>query len=81
MAFGEADSSRDAKLASLVEGMDRRILHHLRRAQAAAMGGSVRARVELAGVVDDLAMAMALMHADKAIAFDTDVPAGPRRGV
>ncbi|KMO26198.1 histidine kinase, partial [Methylobacterium variabile] len=75
MAFGESGSNRDAGLAGLVEGMDRRIRHHLRRARAAATGGTVRARVDLASVVGDLAMVLARMHADKAIAFDTDVPA------
>ncbi|MGN7126773.1 sensor histidine kinase [Methylorubrum thiocyanatum] len=76
MAFGETGSSRDGRLAGLVEGMDRRIRHHLRRARAAAMGGTARERVDLAGVVDDLAMVLARMHAEKAITFDTDVPAG-----
>ena len=76
MAFGETGSSRDARLAELVEGMDRRIRHHLRRARAAATGGTARIRVDLAGVVGDLAMVLARMHADKAISFDTDAPTG-----
>lgn len=76
MAFGDTGSNRDPRLAGLVEDMDRRIRHHLRRARAAATGGTARIRVDLASVVDDLAMVLARMHAEKAIVIDTDVPAG-----
>ncbi|MCF4130052.1 sensor histidine kinase [Methylobacterium sp. SyP6R] len=76
MAFGEAGSSRDARLAGLVDGMDRRIRHHLRRARAAATGGTTRERVDLSGVVGDLVMVLGRVNAEKAISFGTDVPAG-----
>lgn len=76
MAFGETGASRDARLGGLVEGMDRRIRHHLRRARAAATGGTTRERVDLASVVDDLVMVLGRINAASGIAFDIDVPAG-----
>lgn len=76
MAFGETGASRDARLAVLVEDMDRRIRHHLRRARVAATGGTSRERVDLAGVVEDLVMVMGRINAATGIAFDIDVPAG-----
>lgn len=76
MAFGETGASRDARLAVLVEDMDTRIRHHLRRARAAATGGTARERVDLAGVVADLVMVMGRINAATGITFDIDVPAG-----
>ncbi|WP_244276255.1 HAMP domain-containing sensor histidine kinase [Methylobacterium indicum] len=76
MAFGSAGSNPDARLAGLIEDMDRRIRHHLRRARAAALSGSVRGKVDLAGVVDDLVMVLRRLHAGKGVAFETEVPAG-----
>lgn len=76
IAFGETGASRDARLAVLVEDMDRRIRHHLRRARAAATGGTARERVDLAGVVADLVMVMGRINAATGITFDIDVPAG-----
>ncbi|BCM87912.1 sensor histidine kinase [Methylobacterium indicum] len=76
LAFDERGESRDARLAGLVEGMDRRVRHHLRRARAAAVSGPGRDRVELAGVVDDVVMVLRRLSADKGISLITDVPAG-----
>ncbi|GJD57316.1 sensor histidine kinase [Methylobacterium dankookense] len=74
LALADAPSDRDGALARLVEGMDRRIRHHLRRARAAAVGGPVRARAELAAHVADLCLVLGRLHAGKDIAFAADVP-------
>jgi signal transduction histidine kinase len=76
MAFGSTGSSPDARLAGLIEDMDRRIRHHLRRARAAALSGPVRTKVNLAGVVEDLVMVLGRLHAGKGVVFETEVLAG-----
>lgn len=76
LALAETGSERDRGLARLVAGMDQRIRHHLRRARAAAAGGPVRARADLAAHLADLRLALLRIHADKAIAFAIDVPDG-----
>ena len=76
MALTHPSSVRDGALVALVEGMDRRVRHHLRRARAAAIGGPARTRVELAPRVADLGLVLTRLHSDKAVAFGHDVPAG-----
>lgn len=74
MALADPGSARNGSLIPLVEGMDRQVRHHLRRARSAAVGGAARTRVGLAGHVSDLGMVMARIHAGKAIAFASAVP-------
>lgn len=69
---GEADG----ELGRLVDGMDRRVRHHLRRARSAAKAGPVRARAVLFPHVHDLRTALLRIHADKAMTIRTDVPTG-----
>ncbi len=76
MALAEPGADRDGSLAPLVEGMDRRIRHHLRRARAAALGGPARARVDLAAHVADLRLALIRIHAGREIAVATAIPDG-----
>ncbi|GJE27683.1 sensor histidine kinase [Methylobacterium organophilum] len=76
MALAETGSERDLGLARHVEGMDRRIRHHLRRARAAAIAGPSRIRADLAAQVADLSMALVRLHADKDIDVVTAVPDG-----
>jgi signal transduction histidine kinase len=63
-------------LHDLVVLMDRRIRHHLGRARSAALGGPVRARTAVASRVDDLALVLGKVNADKQIAFVNHVPPG-----
>lgn len=76
LAFYGSRDKGDMRLAALVEEMDGRVRHHLRRARTAAIGGKTRERVDLTEVVGDLSMVLARMHAEKAISFDKEVPAG-----
>jgi signal transduction histidine kinase len=74
VALAETGSERDAALARQVDGMDRRIRHHLRRARAAAVAGPSRSGANLAMHVADLKIALVRIHADKAIDFVNAVP-------
>ena len=76
MALADPASVRDGSLVALVEGMDRQVRHHLRRARTAAVGGPARARVPLAAHVADLGMVLTRIHAGKGIAFASHVPDG-----
>ena len=76
MALADTATDRDGSLRRLVEGMDRRIRHHLRRARSAAIGGAARTRIDLAGHVADLRIVLARIHAGKEIAFELQVPDG-----
>ncbi|MDR7037609.1 signal transduction histidine kinase [Methylobacterium sp. BE186] len=76
MALNDAGSGRDGSLARLVDGMDRRVRHHLRRARAAAIGGPARSRVDLAAHVADLRLVLTRIHADRDIAFASEIPDG-----
>lgn len=69
------DVDPNGLLRPLVTTMDRRIRHHLARARAAALGGTVRARTALAPVVADHKAVFARLYADKALACDVDVDA------
>lgn len=75
-AVGAGNGNRDGALLALVEGMDRQVRHHLRRARAAAIGGAARVRVELAAHVADLGLVLGRLHASKTVAFASEVPAG-----
>lgn len=63
-----------AILQPLVTQMERRIRHHLGRARAAALHGSVRVQMLAAPRLQDLGAVLARIHHDKAIAFTVDVP-------
>lgn len=54
--------------------MDRRIRHHLRRAQTAALGGSVRRRSDLAAHVADLADMLRKFHSGSPITLRVKGP-------
>ena len=77
LALGLREEGRDpdGALAAEVGRIDRSIRHHLGRARADASGGAVRRRTLLAPAVDGVAGALARIHADRAIAFASDVPA------
>jgi len=61
-------------LHDLVTLMERRIRHHLGRARSAALGGPLRARTAVASRVDDLALVLDKVNADKEIAFVNRIP-------
>lgn len=65
----------DAESLRQVEQMERQIRHHLGRARAAALGGPSRFRTEVAPRIADLAAMFDKVHADRRIAFSSDVPA------
>jgi signal transduction histidine kinase len=73
LALEEPGLDPQGKLRPLVVTMDRRIRHHLSRARAAALGGSVRARTILASAVADHAALFAKLFADKAIRFEVEI--------
>lgn len=62
-------------LRTLVESMDRRIAHHLRRARSAALLGGRHFRTRLAPQIDDLALALSKIHADRGLRFEVAIPA------
>jgi signal transduction histidine kinase len=64
------------ELHDLVSLMDRRIRHHLGRARLAALGGPLRARTVIASRVDDLALVLGKVNAQKEIAFVNTIPPG-----
>ena len=73
LALEEPGLDPQGKLRPLVVTMDRRIRHHLSRARAAALGGSVRSRTILAPAAADHAAVFAKLYLDKAIQFDVDI--------
>lgn len=77
LSAGGRDGDRDsAKLADLVDLMERRIRHHLGRARAAALAGPTRAQTPLAPAIADLGAVLGKVHAGRGIAFEADIPAG-----
>lgn len=64
-----ADTGDDS-LTDAIDQMDRRIGHHLRRAQAAAPGGVDRAQTPLAPAIDDLLAVLKRIHANRNISID-----------
>ena len=76
LALAEPGRDPDGRLGREIDGMDRRVRHHLRRARAAALAGPVRARTPLGPPVDDLAEAFRRLFAAKGLAIETAVPAG-----
>lgn len=63
----------DGSLRRLVDGMDRRVRHHLRRARAAALGGPARASTPLRDRLLDLRTALERIHAEKAPSIAVEV--------
>lgn len=59
---------------SLVAQLDRRIVHHLRRARMAAAGSGDRARADLVPVGRDLAFAMGRLHGARGLEIRVDAP-------
>ncbi|MBE7211125.1 MAG: HAMP domain-containing histidine kinase [Gluconacetobacter diazotrophicus] len=66
----------DGALREMLRDADRRVVHHLRRARAAAPGGAGRARTELAPAVRDLVAVLERVHAERATAIAASVPDG-----
>ena len=58
---------------ALVEQLDQRVAHHLRRARSAAATAGSRARTPIAAVVKDLIGALHQIHAARAVAFRSSV--------
>ena len=71
-----AERNAEPGLAPLVAAMDRQVRHHLRRARAAALGGSTRARADLFAHTGDLAAALARLHAERGLSIETAVAQG-----
>ncbi|WP_342148647.1 HAMP domain-containing sensor histidine kinase [Methylorubrum sp. SB2] len=71
-----AERNPEPGLAPLVAAMDRQVRHHLRRARAAALGGSTRARADLFAQTSDLAVALSRLHAERGIAIANEVAPG-----
>jgi len=57
---------------ALVEQLDERIAHHLRRARSAAPGAGGRARSPIAEVAEGLAEVLRRIHADRGVRIDVD---------
>ncbi|KAB0678503.1 sensor histidine kinase [Aureimonas leprariae] len=70
----ESDRDPNGEIASLVGSMDRLIRHHLARARTAALGGPERRRLDLVPRLDDLALVVGRIHADRRIAFERRGP-------
>jgi signal transduction histidine kinase len=64
------------QVRALVEQLDRRIAHHLRRARSAAPGVAGRPHVDVGAVVGDLTAALDHLHAGRALTLDAQVLAG-----
>lgn len=60
---------------ALVDELDTRIAHHLRRARAAAPSAGGRARTALRPLVDDLIHALGRIHAERALSIAIDAGA------
>ena len=73
LALEEPGLDPQGKLRPLVVTMDRRIRHHLSRARAAALGGSVRSRTILGPAISEHATVFAKLYVDKAIRIDVNV--------
>lgn len=68
------DADRKA-LRLLVETMDRRIAHHLRRARSSALLGGRHFRTALAPQIDDLVLALSKIYSDRGLRFAVSIPA------
>jgi signal transduction histidine kinase len=72
----DLDSPRidpEGRLGAQVARMEGQIRHHLGRARAAEPGTAAGAIVMLQGCLDDLAQAMARIHADRALTAEIDL--------
>lgn len=72
----QARDPPDAELLRVVDGMDRQVRHHLRRARSAALGESPRVRAELGRHATDIVLVMRRLHAGRSLAIDDAIPAG-----
>ncbi|MGI4731361.1 MAG: sensor histidine kinase [Janthinobacterium lividum] len=63
----------DGSLAAMVARIDGRIRHHLRRARAAAPGGTQRVRTPVAAAIADLNGALVRIHADRPMRVTVDL--------
>lgn len=68
-----AREGASADVRALVDELDTRIAHHLRRARAAAPSAGQRARADVGEVVADLIYAMQHVHADRMLTIEAAV--------
>ena len=73
LALGE-NNDPDGSLRGLTVRIDNRIKHHLGAARRATISTGMVARTNVAESVADLHNAIALIHADRAVAFKVDIP-------
>jgi signal transduction histidine kinase len=71
LQLAREQASTDSR--ALVEQLDQRIAHHLRRARSAAPGGAGRTQVEVAQIAADLVDALGHIHADRRLAIEVAV--------
>lgn len=70
-------STAAAESRHLIDVMDRRIAHHLRRARIAALGvGGATMPTQVGPRIVDLVSAMTRIHVERKIAVATDIPPG-----
>ncbi|MEE4454639.1 HAMP domain-containing sensor histidine kinase [Novosphingobium resinovorum] len=74
--IAELDNDPSGRLTELVSQIDGAIRHHLGRARAASPGSPGGPVVSVAASVDELALALGRIHADRRIRFTAEVPAG-----
>ena len=74
IAVSERGYDPTGELRDLVDLMERRIRHHLGRARAAALSGTVRARTPIAPHLADVGNALVKIFADKKIALTLTTP-------
>jgi signal transduction histidine kinase len=66
---------RDGELQAMVDDIDHRMRHHLRRARAAALAeGPARTSTEVVARIEDLALVLHRIHAGRAVAFHVAEP-------
>jgi len=75
-SLGQESSAATLGHLRLIEDMDRRIAHHLRRSRTAALQGGRYRSFPLAARVDDLIAAVSRIHVDRGIAVSVDAPLG-----
>jgi signal transduction histidine kinase len=62
-----------AEVRALVDQLDQRIAHHLSRARSAASGARSNIRTPVAEVAGDLIRVIGMIHAERALTFDTAI--------
>lgn len=68
-----ARQNAPAETRGLVEQLDSRIAHHLRKARSGAVASGGRVHCDVREVIDDLVPALERIHADRAIAIESAI--------